>query len=46
MEFRTRLLETLRAVRSVLEAPGVLVGGSEVPNLLEPRLAPDSAARP
>ncbi|MEO8182848.1 MAG: hypothetical protein ABI895_28785 [Deltaproteobacteria bacterium] len=35
MEFRTRLLETLRAVRSVLNERGVLVGGSEVPNLLE-----------
>jgi len=30
-----RLLETLRAVRSVLNEPGVLVGGLEVPNLLE-----------
>lgn len=34
--FRDRLLATLRAVRSVLEVPGVMVVGSEVPNLLEP----------
>jgi hypothetical protein len=36
MDFRTRLLRTLRAVESVLQEPGVLVVGSEVPNLLEP----------
>jgi len=36
MEFRTRLLRTLRAVAPVLQVPGVLVAGSEVPNLLEP----------
>ena len=35
MEFRRRLLATLEAVRRVLEEPGVLVVGSEVPNLLE-----------
>jgi len=36
MEFRARLLATLRAVNTVLEVPGVMVVGSEVPNLLEP----------
>lgn len=36
MDFRTRLLRTLRAVAPVLHEPGVLVAGSEVPNLLEP----------
>jgi hypothetical protein len=36
MEFRERLLRTLRAVEPVLGVPGVLVAGSEVPNLLEP----------
>jgi hypothetical protein len=36
MDFRTRLLRTLRAITPVLEQPGVLVAGSEVPNLLEP----------
>jgi hypothetical protein len=35
MSFRDRLLGTLRAVQPVLEVPGVLVAGSEVPNLLE-----------
>lgn len=39
MEFRDRLLATIRAARAVLEAPGVLVVGSEVPNLLEPGAA-------
>jgi hypothetical protein len=33
--FRDRLIETIRAARPVLESPGVLVVGSEVPNLLE-----------
>jgi len=33
--FRDRLLATIRAARPVLEAPGVLIVGSEVPNLLE-----------
>jgi methyl coenzyme M reductase subunit D len=33
--FRDRLLATLRAVEPILEVPGVLVAGSEVPNLLE-----------
>jgi hypothetical protein len=35
LTFRERLLATLRAVEAVLEVPGVLVAGSEVPNLLE-----------
>jgi hypothetical protein len=35
MDFRARLLKTLRAVEPVLAEPGVLVIGSEVPNLLE-----------
>lgn len=39
VEFRGRLLATIRAARPVLEAPGVLVVGSEVPNLLEPDAA-------
>ena len=36
MDFRARLLRTLRAVAPVLQEPGVLIAGSEVPNLLEP----------
>jgi len=39
MEFRARLLATLRAIEPVLRVPGVLVVGSEVPNLLEPNAA-------
>ncbi len=39
MTFRDRLLATIRAARPVLEQPGVLVVGSEVPNLLEPDAA-------
>jgi hypothetical protein len=39
MTFRDRLLGTLRQVRDVLEEPGVLVVGSEVPNLLQPGAA-------
>ncbi len=35
MEFRERLIATLRAAQPVLDVPGVLVAGSEVPNLLE-----------
>jgi len=35
MEFRKRLLATLRAIEPVLRVEGVLVVGSEVPNLLE-----------
>ena len=37
--FRDRLLGTLRALQPILEVPGVLVAGSEVPNLLEPGAA-------
>ena len=33
--FRDRLVATIRAARPVLESPGALVVGSEVPNLLE-----------
>jgi hypothetical protein len=33
--FRDRLIATIRAARPVLESPGVMVVGSEVPNLLE-----------
>jgi hypothetical protein len=33
--FRDRLTATIRAARPVLESPGALVVGSEVPNLLE-----------
>ncbi len=36
MNFRTALLQTLRAIQPVLLEEGVLVAGSEVPNLLEP----------
>jgi len=36
MSFRTLLLRTLQAVQPVLLEPGVMVAGSEVPNLLEP----------
>lgn len=39
MAFRDRLVATIRAARPVLEAEGVLVVGSEVPNLLEPGAA-------
>ncbi len=35
MDFRTKLLATLRAIQPVLDVPGVLVAGSEVPNLLQ-----------
>jgi hypothetical protein len=37
--FRDKLIGTLRALRPVLEEPGVLIVGSEVPNLLEPGAA-------
>ena len=36
MDFRTILLSTLRAIAPVLREPGILVVGSEVPNLLQP----------
>ncbi|MGH9384766.1 MAG: hypothetical protein ACRD2N_10815 [Vicinamibacterales bacterium] len=39
MTFRDRLLATLRQLRPVLEEPGILVIGSEVPNLLQPNAA-------
>jgi hypothetical protein len=39
MAFRDRLLASLRAMQPVLDVPGVLVGGSQVPNLLEPGAA-------
>lgn len=39
MSFRDRLLATLRAIQAVLDVEGVLVVGSEVPNLLEPDAA-------
>lgn len=39
VEFRARLLSTLRQLQPVLNEPGVLVAGSEVPNLLEQRAA-------
>jgi hypothetical protein len=35
LSFRDRLLATLRAVGPILDVPGVLIAGSEVPNLLE-----------
>jgi hypothetical protein len=35
-DFRSRLVRTLRAVEPVLREKGVLIAGSEVPNLLEP----------
>jgi hypothetical protein len=37
--FKDRLLATLRAVEPILDVPGVLVAGSEVPNLLEANVA-------
>ena len=36
MTFKDRLFGTLRALEPILTEPGVLVVGSEVPNLLEP----------
>lgn len=39
MKFRDRLLGSLRALQPMLDLPGVLVGGSQVPNLLEPAAA-------
>lgn len=39
MTFRDRLIATLRAIEPVLEIPGVMVAGSEVPNLLEAEAA-------
>ena len=37
--FRDRLLQSLARVQPVLEIPDVMVGGSQVPNLLEPNAA-------
>jgi hypothetical protein len=37
--FRDRLLASLRAMQPVLDVPGVLVGGSQVPNLLQANAA-------
>jgi hypothetical protein len=39
MRFRERLLASIRAMQPVLDIPGVMVGGSQVPNLLEPDAA-------
>ncbi len=39
VDFRGRLVATLRAAEPILRVPGVLVVGSEVPNLLEPGAA-------
>jgi hypothetical protein len=39
VQFKDRLLATIAAARSILEEPGVLVVGSEVPNLLQPEAA-------
>lgn len=39
MDFRSRLLATLRSVAPLFEEPGVMVVGSEVPNLLQPGVA-------
>jgi hypothetical protein len=39
MSFRDRLLGTLRQMQPVLDVAGVMVGGSQVPNLLEPEAA-------
>lgn len=39
MSFRDQLLATLRAVQPILRVPGVMVVGSELPNLLEPGAA-------
>lgn len=39
VSFRDRLLATLRAMQGVLDQPGVLIIGSEVPNLLEDEAA-------
>jgi hypothetical protein len=39
MTFRDRLLATINAAAPVIESAGVLIVGSEVPNLLEPGIA-------
>jgi hypothetical protein len=43
--FRDRLIATIRAARPVLESPGALVVGSQVPNLLEGAAATSSSRR-
>jgi hypothetical protein len=35
MEFRKKLLKSLAAFQPVLKEPGILIAGSEVPNLME-----------
>ena len=45
MDFHSRLLATLRAVQPVLQERGVLVVGSEVPNLLEHAAASTPCSR-
>ncbi len=39
MDFRQKLLRTLAAFQPVLKEPGVLIAGSEVPNLMETEAA-------
>ena len=39
VDFRARLLSTLKVVQEVLNVLGVMVIGSEVPNLLQPDAA-------
>jgi hypothetical protein len=39
VDFRAKLLATLRAIEPILGEPGVMIAGSEVPNLLEPNAA-------
>jgi hypothetical protein len=39
VKFRDRLLQSLARVQPVLDVPGVMVGGSQVPNLLQPDAA-------
>ncbi|HVT44645.1 MAG TPA: hypothetical protein VMT00_09665 [Thermoanaerobaculia bacterium] len=39
MRFRDRLLSSLKAMQPVLDIPGVMIGGSQVPNLLQPEAA-------
>ncbi len=39
MRFRDQLLATLRAIQPVLDVEGVMVVGSEIPNLLQPGAA-------
>jgi hypothetical protein len=39
MAFRNRLLRSLERFQPVLEIPGIMVGGSQVPNLLQPDAA-------